>query len=142
MASIAVEKLQPSRAPAEGQRDADGSEAWLRGLCRYRDHPSDALGMVSLCRFHQNIHQGLSGSLFAKILASLSDRAYLNDNYHHYGTDLRNRHLLDQSMSPEPSGKSGSDYSLGLFAVFLAGSVPVEIASTRDLLRVRGRHLH
>jgi hypothetical protein len=31
-ASIAVEKLQASLAPVEGQQDADGSEAWLRGL--------------------------------------------------------------------------------------------------------------
>jgi hypothetical protein len=29
---LAVEKLQASLAPAEGQQDADGCEAWLRGL--------------------------------------------------------------------------------------------------------------
>src|SRR5450631_1992634 len=36
-------------------------------VMRHRDHPSIMLGMVSLCRFHQNIHQGLFGPSRAKI---------------------------------------------------------------------------
>jgi hypothetical protein len=30
-------------------------------VMRHRDRPSQPLGTVSLCRFHQNIHQGLFG---------------------------------------------------------------------------------